>query len=113
MDSLRARAGTPPPLVISVAVTPAIVSVQVGGELDAFTTCRLSAALSAVALDGADHVQLDLRLLKFCDCAGARLLLEFDRRARRAGKRTTIHGAKPHIQKVLRLVADGDQPTFE
>ncbi len=99
--------------LFTVAATPTIVSVQVGGEVDASNIGQLDAALAAVALNGADSVHLELRRLTFCDCAAAGLLLEFTRKADRAGKQTTIHGARPIIQKVLTLLADADQPTFE
>ena len=96
----------------SVATTPTVVSVRIGGEIDVSTLGNLRAALAAVELDAARSVHLDLQDLAFCDSAAADLLLDFTRTATRAGRRTTICGAKPTIRRLLSLLADGDPLTF-
>ena len=99
---------------MSVAVTTSACSVwiQVCGEVDVSNHAQLQAALSAVDLDGAHAVRLDLRHLTFCDTGGCWRLLRFERDARLSGYRTSIHGARRIVRTVLALIAGADQPTF-
>jgi anti-anti-sigma factor len=112
MDSPRPREDTPP-LDVAVTRTPTLLRVRVGGEVDLSNAAALHATLSATELDGQAAVDLDLHRLTFCDIAGGRLLLAFLDRAQKGGNQTTIHGATSTIQRLLCLIADGQQPTFE
>ena len=88
------------------------VWIQVCGEVDVSNHAQLQAALSAVDLDGAHAVRLDLRHLTFCDTGGCWRLLRFERDARLSGCRTSIHGARRTVRTVLSLIAGADQPPF-
>jgi anti-anti-sigma factor len=99
-------------LLIAVTTSASTLWVQVCGEVDVSNHDQLRAALSAVDLDGAHIVRLDLQHLTFCDISGCRHLLLFEREARLSGHETSIHGARPTVRKVLSVLADGDTPTF-
>lgn len=105
MDSPRPREDMPL-LHFVVITTPTALSVQLGGEVDLANVDALHAKLTAIELDGVAAVELDLHLLTFCDSHGA------NNQARHTGHRSTIRGAAPSTQRLLRLVADGDQPVF-
>ena len=88
------------------------VWIQVCGEVEVSNHAQLQAALSAVDLDGAHAVRLDLRHLTFCDTGGCWRLLRFERDARLSGCRTSIHGARRTVRTVLSLIAGAHQPPF-
>ena len=111
MDSPRPREDMPP-LHFVVITTPTALWVHVGGEVDLANVDALHAKLTAIEFDGVPAVELDLHSLTFCDSHGARLLLRFTNLARLTGHRATIRGATPSTQKLLRLLAGGDQPAF-
>jgi anti-sigma B factor antagonist len=112
MDSPGPREDMPP-LQFVVSATPALIEIQIGGEVDLSNTAELRARLSATDLDGQGAVRLELGRLAFCDGTGAWLILEFIKRAERDGVRTTIGGAKPIIQRLLSFLADGERPIFD
>ncbi|MET9499638.1 STAS domain-containing protein [Streptomyces sp. NPDC006552] len=58
----------------------------------------------AAALDDSVHgLVLDLRSLRFCDCAGLSALLRVRRAAQEAGKTMTITSAGPAVTRLLNL----------
>jgi len=71
------------------AETEDAISVTLSGDLDLATAPRLDDALRLRSRPGG-LVVVDLRRLEFIDCAGARLLIEADRRIRRAGGRMLV-----------------------
>ena len=100
------------PLSVAVTTNAGAVWIQIRGELDLATCDDLQTALKAVDFDGADGVHLMLDQLTFCDVAGARILLQFERKARLSGRKTTINGTDPMVRKILTMLAGRDQPTF-
>lgn len=101
-----------PPLHVAVTTSGTALWIQVCGEVDVSNRHRLQTALSAVHVDGADVINVDLRQLTFCDTRGCRILLLFEREARLSGHQTRIHGATPTIRKVLGCLSNGDSLSF-
>ena len=66
-----------------------VVHVVLGGELDIATVPELDAALR-LAWASSDVIVLDLRELEFIDSSGVHLMVEADRRIRRAGGRLIV-----------------------
>jgi anti-sigma B factor antagonist len=66
-----------------------VVHIVVGGELDIATVPQLDAALRR-AWASSDVLVVDLRKLEFIDSSGAHLIVDADRRIRRAGGRLII-----------------------
>jgi len=86
--------------------------IRLRGEVDYSNRPLLRAALTAVDLHRTGVLHLDLEHLDFCDVGGCRLLLLLERKARRLGYETRIHGARDTVRKVLCLIAGRDRPTF-
>lgn len=101
-----------PPSTVTVTATAAAVRVEICGEVDLSNHDRLQAALSGVDVYHADALYLDLRGLTFCEVAGCWALLMFERDARLSGHPTNIYGATRTFQRVLSLLAAGDEPSF-
>ena len=66
-----------------------VVHVVLGGELDITAVPELDAALR-LAWASSEVIVLDLRELEFIDSSGVRLMVEADRRIRRAGGRLIV-----------------------
>ena len=96
-------------VLFAVTVTTQ-VSIELGGELELSGRDLLHETLAAIDLPAGSAVHVDLRRVTFCDAAGARALLEFQRTMRRSGHETTFHGAIPIVQKVLRLMVPAPRP---
>ncbi|MFD6873271.1 MULTISPECIES: STAS domain-containing protein [unclassified Streptomyces] len=83
----QARTMTPCDETLGVSVAPlgGRTVVAVVGELDYDTRSELRNALQAVIHSGAHRVDVDVRGLTFCDCAGLSVLLAARADARRVG----------------------------
>jgi len=66
-----------------------VVNVALGGELDIATLSQVDWALRR-ASTSSDVIVLDLRELEFIDSGGAHLIVDADRRIRRAGGRLIV-----------------------
>jgi anti-anti-sigma factor len=99
-------------VLFTVTVTTQ-VSIQLGGELELASRDLLQDALAAIDLPAGSEVRVDLGRVTFCDAAGARVLLEFQRTMRRSGHETTFYGAIPIVEKVLRLMVPAPRPGAE
>jgi len=100
------------PLHVAVTTSGTALWIQICGEVDLSNRHHLQTALSAVHVDGADIINLDLRQLTFCDTRGCHILLLFEREARLSGHQTRIHGTTPTLRKVLHFLSNGDSFTF-
>lgn len=91
LDVLPAASlGGLPPFTCSWSPTGVeAAQVLVSGELDLATADELAQALQA-ALDQARLVVLDLRGLRFLDCAGVHVVVDAARRSRRDGRRLVV-----------------------
>ncbi|MFF2815310.1 STAS domain-containing protein [Kitasatospora cineracea] len=77
-------------------------TVRVKGEIDLDTAPPLRCAL-ATALDSHREVVLDLSEVTFMDCAGLGALVRARNQADRRGARLVLHGAEPHVVRLLKL----------
>ncbi|MFE4831780.1 STAS domain-containing protein [Streptomyces sp. NPDC056672] len=73
------------------------------GELDVDGTATLRAALADCFARGSDCVVLNLRGLRFCDCAGLNVLLEAKATADRIGSELCVEGARAQVARLLAL----------
>jgi len=85
------RSATEPPSRFSCrrSTIDGVAHVVLGGELDIANCTHLDAALR-LAWASSDVVVVDLRELEFIDSSGTRLLVDADRRIRRAGGRLIV-----------------------
>ena len=79
------------------------VNISVGGELDIATVAPLDHALRR-AWASSDVIVLDLRELEFIDSSGAHLLVDADRRIRRAGGRLIVVRGIAEVNWLLALL---------
>ncbi|MFI7340822.1 STAS domain-containing protein [Streptomyces sp. NPDC050085] len=77
--------------------------VVVHGEVDIDVTAALHEALNAALDRSATGLDLELEPLRFCDCAGLRVLLQVRRAALQAGKTVHICSAGPPLARLLRI----------
>lgn len=82
------------------------IVLRVGGELDESSRHSVEPVVVA-AVNGADHVILDLRALTFCDSAGIAVVVGAAELARRRGCRMTIDHITPAVRRVFDIAAVG------
>lgn len=92
-------------LRLHFSVAPPDLFVVLAGELDAFTAVQVRTPPD-LDLQMVTSVHLDLELLSFCDCGGARALLEFGAEHIEAGRAVHITSASAHavVMRVLELM---------
>ena len=78
--------------------------VALSGELDVATADSVEQALIDVEEDGPERMVLDLRELRFIDSTGLSLLINADRRARKAGRQVTIVTGTGPPRRILETV---------
>ncbi|MFI7388517.1 STAS domain-containing protein [Streptomyces sp. NPDC049813] len=75
----------------------------VKGEVDLDSAQTWEQDLYGALNDSRQGLVLDLRALRFCDCAGLNALLRVRRAALRTGKTVTIDSAGPAVTRLLHL----------
>ncbi len=85
------------------SMSAGVVRVTLGGELDIASVPQTDRALR-LAEAAADVVVLDLRELELIESSGVHLVLEADRRIRRAGGRLTIVSGNAEIDWFFALL---------
>ncbi|MEE4546941.1 STAS domain-containing protein [Streptomyces sp. V4-01] len=73
------------------------------GELDLNGAAQLRAALADCFARRSDHVLLDLRELRFCDCSGLNVLLEAKATAEGKGARLCVEGVRAQVARLFAL----------
>ena len=91
----------PQPFAVEVQRRDAVAIVQPRGELDLVTVETLRAALDAI--EGADHLVLDLRGLSFMDSTGVQLLVTLHQRAQRDGLQLTLVAPAAPVDRAIQL----------
>ena len=99
-------------LLVRVWNRPHRLWVRVSGEVDLSNWEQLRAGLSQADPRSHGLVHLDLSELLFCDARGCQCLLDFEQSVRLAGNQPLIHGARPSIRKVMRLLEPDTEFTF-
>jgi anti-anti-sigma factor len=105
MDSPSPRESTGL-LTVTATSEQGVAWIVVRGEVDLANREQLRRDLAAIDLGRAGAVYLDLRLLRFCDSAGCRILLRFTAQARASGYDVRIHRARPIVRKVMSIVGE-------
>ena len=82
-------------------VDAGVVRIALSGDLDVSTAPSVEERLVELEDGGAERVILDLRSLDFIDSTGLSLLINADRRARRAGRRVTIVSGTGAPRRIL------------
>ena len=82
-------------------VDAGVVRIALSGDLDVSTAPTVEERLMELEDGGAERVILDLRGLDFIDSTGLSLLINADRRARRAGRRVTIVSGTGAPRRIL------------
>jgi anti-anti-sigma factor len=93
-------------VTVSTSSAKDVIWIVVRGEVDLSNREQLRSGLAAIDLGRASLVYLDLRLLSFCDSAGCRILLRFEKQATAAGYDVRIHRARTIVRKIMSLVRD-------
>lgn len=80
-----------------------ITVVELSGELDLFTTPRLSARLDALTVQPRPSLVLDLRELAFMDCGALSALCRVRSRIVARDGRLCVVTNRPHILRLLQM----------
>ncbi|MGW6739867.1 STAS domain-containing protein [Streptomyces sp. NPDC055025] len=98
---------TDPLFQVSTTLDGDVTGLWLVGELDVDGTAMLRAALADCfargSARGSDCVVLNLRGLRFCDCAGLNVLLEAKATADRIGTELCVEGARAQVARLLAL----------
>ncbi|MFE9636141.1 STAS domain-containing protein [Streptomyces sp. NPDC006463] len=94
---------TGPSFQVTTALDANTTVLRLVGELDMDITVQLRAALADCFARRSDRVVLDLRDLRFCDCAGLNVLLEARVTADRIGTDLCVTGARAQVARLLAL----------
>lgn len=95
----------PPQLSVSSTRRPGRVTVDVSGEVDAFTCGRLRQHLVDV-IDGHGELPVDVDLggMTFIDSSGLSVLVEMHLRSQERGGTFVLHNPRPSATKVFEIV---------
>lgn len=93
----------PEPFRIDVFAAGGRVRVAPVGELDLATAVALQDLLGELAADEPDVLVLDLSGLSFMDCAGLRILLETQMRARQTGLLLSVVCGPGQVRRLLAM----------
>ncbi|WP_225823997.1 STAS domain-containing protein [Streptomyces naphthomycinicus] len=80
------------------------IRVELMGELDLDSGTLLRHELLEALARSAGGLDLDLRRLDFCDCAGLNVLLELRQRARGQAKTVVVQAGSPAVDLLLRHI---------
>ncbi len=97
------------PFRLEVYIASDRAAVTAVGELDLASAGVLEGRLRDLHDAGFAHLVLDLQDVSFADCAGLRIVLAADRRAREAGRRFTVLGACRQVRQLFALTAADHQ----
>ena len=78
--------------------------VSLAGELDVASADSVEARLIDIEGAGPERLVIDLRELQFMDSTGLSLLINADRRGRKAGRRVTIVSGTGPSRRILQTV---------
>jgi anti-anti-sigma factor len=80
-----------------------LVHVEPTGDLDIATSAELREILGRLAAERFAGFAIDLRGLDFIDSQGVRVLVAFERDARRDGRRLTLVQGAPVVSRIFEL----------
>lgn len=106
------RSACPARFEIRVQPDRDVVYVEPRGELDLATCARLRDDVTQLLAAGFTHMVIDLRGLRFIDCAGLRLLLALHRDAQRVGSLLSLIQGDAAVRRLFVLTATLDALPF-
>lgn len=89
--------------VVPLSSNPDELSLQLDGELDAFSVRDLVARLDELRAAGRVDVRLDMTQVTFVDSAGLQALIEQDEVFRQEGGRLVVERPAGPVRRVLQL----------
>ena len=90
-------------LSLSTHETAGRLVVDVGGEIDVYTSPKLRERLVAVVADGADHLVIDLEDVEFIDSTGLGVLVGILKRTRARGGSMSLVCSQDGLLRVFRI----------
>lgn len=84
-------------------MSPAVVVVDVVGELDLSTVARVRETLEDALAARPEQLVVDLGACPFVDASALTMLLEAHRQACRSGRIFTLRGCSPRVLRLLSL----------
>jgi anti-sigma B factor antagonist len=90
-------------LVVEVSHCGAVSTVALTGEADLANADQLAAMLLELYWDGNRHIDIDATNLDFIDAAGLSALVAVDRRLASSDGHLGLIGAKPSVQRLVRI----------
>ncbi|WIM93129.1 STAS domain-containing protein [Actinoplanes oblitus] len=85
------------------------LTIRLGGELDGTTAPALAAQLgSVISVGPVQRVVVDLSDVEFCDAATVRVFVVLAAALDGRGAALRLHGARPHIEWLLRQLGAAD-----
>ncbi|MFI8339152.1 STAS domain-containing protein [Streptomyces sp. NPDC085639] len=94
---------TGPAFQVSTALDAGATGLRLVGALDLDGTAQLLAAVTDCFARRPERVVLDLRDLRFCDCAGLNVLVEAKAAADGLGTELRVEGARTQVARLLTL----------
>ncbi|MFD3538485.1 STAS domain-containing protein [Streptomyces sp. NPDC058662] len=94
---------TGPAFQVGPAIDADTVRLRLVGALDLEAIARLRVALADCLARRCDRLVLDLRDLRFCDCAGLNVLLEAKAATDRIGADLRVEGADGQVARLFAL----------
>ncbi len=79
------------------------VLLEVKGEVDAHTACKLEEALTDLLTQGHSRLVLDVSQVEYISSTGLRVLLDAQREARGLGGEVRLFGPKTPVRRVIEL----------
>jgi anti-anti-sigma factor len=95
---------TGPSLQVSPVPDADVPCLRLVGELDLDSSAQLRSALADWLARPSHRVILDLRELRFCDCAGFNALLEAKATADGTGTELSVEGARAQVARLFSLI---------
>ena len=92
-----------PDFHIRVLSSDDLWTVQVSGELDAYTAPRLGELLAGLTSAGVRHIVVDFATLSFMGAGGLGVLVAAGKRLRRHHGTLLVRSAPPVVQKMIEI----------
>jgi anti-sigma B factor antagonist len=91
-------------MVFSTSIDSGLVTLTIGGELDAVSVPELRPALDKLIDEGHKKIVVDLAGLRLIDSSGVGAIVYLFRRVRQGGGNVSVRGATDQPLAILRLL---------
>ncbi|MGW6689980.1 STAS domain-containing protein [Streptomyces sp. NPDC054961] len=93
---------------VSTALGSDVTALRLTGVLDLDSAAQLRTAVAGCLARRSPRIVIDLRDLRFCDCAGLGVLLEARAAADRIGTELRVEGARAQVARLFALTGVDD-----